>query len=214
MAAIITKSGVDLSPASEEAKRIIDVAGDSAPLTRQGVVVVTSGRDGEHMEGSLHPLGRAFDFRVQSSYPHSPGNVLPEVGHDIIRTAEAWVKRMQYALGEDYDVVLESRELELDTGEVIVYHIHAEYDPPGGVMPSEKDIKKAREAIKPLANTGVTSIAAFIGQLTTFLIVANNPELAPVALLLGTGITGALGGIGNHARTMGGWAKRIFGWIG
>ena len=45
-------------------------------------------------------------------------------------------------------------------------------------------------------------------------IATQNPDMAPWAILIGAGITGILGGLGNWGRTTGGFAKALFGWIG
>ena len=65
-------------------------------------LTVTSLLDGEHMRASLHYVGAAGDLR------------LPEQGVDIL------VRDLKMALGENYDVVLESS------------HIHIEYQPKHG----------------------------------------------------------------------------------
>jgi hypothetical protein len=84
--------------------RIIDVARETAPMMEKGTVWVTSANDSEHGEGSLHFQNRAFDIRIKNiiSGPHA---------------ARGWAERMQVALGDDYDVLLEKD------------HIHVEYDP-------------------------------------------------------------------------------------
>ncbi len=87
--------------------RIIDVARATAPMMENGTVWVTSANDSTHMEGSLHFDNRAFDIRTRNI-----------VGIKAFpQAARAWTTRMQNALGDDYDVVLESN------------HIHVEYDP-------------------------------------------------------------------------------------
>lgn len=64
--------------------------------------VVTSARDGEHMEDSLHYEGRALDLRHRQ---------MPEERKTLI------CDELRDTLGNDWDVVCE------DT------HIHIEYDP-------------------------------------------------------------------------------------
>ena len=64
--------------------------------------VITSGTDGRHMEGSLHYLGLAFDFRTRHVQPDD---------------RMALTASLQAALGDDFDVILEHD------------HIHVEYDP-------------------------------------------------------------------------------------
>ncbi len=84
---------------------IIDVARDTAPMLEEGTVWVTSANDGDHIEGSLHLDNRAFDIRIK--------NIIG----DVQKEARAWAERMQVALGDNYDVLLEDD------------HIHVEYDP-------------------------------------------------------------------------------------
>ena len=61
---------------------------------------ITSALDGEHMQGSKHYSGEAIDVRIW----------------DLINKQDCCTK-MREALGNNYDVVLESS------------HIHLEYDP-------------------------------------------------------------------------------------
>ena len=84
--------------------RIIDVARETAPMLEKGTVWITSATDSEHMEGSLHFENKAFDIRIRNI-----------IGH-VQDEARLWAERMQVALGDDYDVLLESD------------HIHVEYD--------------------------------------------------------------------------------------
>jgi hypothetical protein len=85
--------------------KIIDAARETAPMLEKGTVWITSANDSEHMEGSLHYKNRAFDIRIK--------NIIG----DIQVKARLWAERMQVALGDDYDVLLEKD------------HIHVEYDP-------------------------------------------------------------------------------------
>jgi hypothetical protein len=85
--------------------RIIEVARDTAPMLENGTVWVTSANDGDHGYGSLHFDNRAFDIRIK--------NIIGHVGGE----ARLWAERMQIALGDEYDVLLEKD------------HIHIEYDP-------------------------------------------------------------------------------------
>ena len=62
--------------------------------------VITSGLDGNHMEGSKHYIGQAIDLRTRDL-------TNPSLARD----------KLSQSLGSDYDVVLESD------------HIHVEYDP-------------------------------------------------------------------------------------
>lgn len=63
---------------------------------------ITSCRDGQHKEGSLHYVGKALDFRTRDVVQSQ----LPTIVADI-----------KEALGEEFDVVLEKD------------HIHLEFDP-------------------------------------------------------------------------------------
>jgi hypothetical protein len=65
-------------------------------------VIITSGCDGEHSEGSLHYCGKALDFRTRHIQDEDLGPI---------------VANAQQVLGEEYDVVLEPT------------HLHVEYDP-------------------------------------------------------------------------------------
>lgn len=63
--------------------------------------VITSVKDGNHMPGSLHPSGRACDFRTR----HIPPGKLDEI-----------IDTVNSALSSEFDVVKESN------------HLHVEYD--------------------------------------------------------------------------------------
>jgi hypothetical protein len=65
-------------------------------------VVVTSGTEGEHMEGSKHYTNNALDFRTRISSPMSRQGLVMDIKFD---------------LGPNYDVVDE------------IDHIHVEFDP-------------------------------------------------------------------------------------
>lgn len=68
---------------------------------------VTHMKGGMHMDGSLHPIGRAFDIK----YP--PGKAMKEFKRRLISYI-----RMLY--GKDVDIVFHA------------FHIHIEYDPKKG----------------------------------------------------------------------------------
>jgi hypothetical protein len=87
--------------------RIIDVARETAPMMEKGTVWITSANDSTHMDGSLHFNNRAFDIRIK--------NIIG--GAEFTGAARIWAEKMQVALGDDYDVLLEHD------------HIHVEYDP-------------------------------------------------------------------------------------
>jgi len=88
----------------EEMHRIIRVARATAPPLTDNAVWITSANDSKHMIGSLHYTNKAFDLRTR--------NII-EPTHSKART---WVAKMQLALGDQYDIVLEAD------------HIHAEFD--------------------------------------------------------------------------------------
>lgn len=81
------KEGViwtDIHPKIEQVLHGVD-----AVYQKFGVeAVITSGRDGKHMEGSLHYQGKAFDLRTW--------HVIEEVA-----------KQLRTYLGKDYDVIVE-----------------------------------------------------------------------------------------------------------
>ncbi len=104
---VYIKDGVVINGAHmyPEIVKIIDVARATAPLLSDNAVWITSANDSEHMEGSLHYANRAYDIRIW--------NV---VGPNR-QMAEQWTAKMQLALGDHYDIILEKD------------HIHAEYQP-------------------------------------------------------------------------------------
>ena len=66
-------------------------------------LVVTSLRDGEHMPGSKHAMGRAFDCRIWT---------VPEENRASV------YETLQEKLGDEFDVVWHKNS-----------HFHIEYDP-------------------------------------------------------------------------------------
>lgn len=72
----------------------VEVSGEQA--------VITSGADSKHGEKSLHPFGRALDFRTR----HVSAGLMPKI-----------VAKIKDCLGGQFDVVLESD------------HLHVEFDP-------------------------------------------------------------------------------------
>lgn len=103
---IALKAGVYLVGRNleDESHAIVSWARFTAPEFVDGTLWITSASDGEHMTGSKHYTGEAYDFRTR--------NV---VGGQI--ECARWVTRLREELGSNYDVVLEST------------HLHAEYDP-------------------------------------------------------------------------------------
>jgi hypothetical protein len=63
---------------------------------------ITSAREGNHSENSLHYTGEAIDLRIWYLTP---------------RQRRIYVDDLKWVLGDDFDVVLEKN------------HIHVEYDP-------------------------------------------------------------------------------------
>lgn len=84
--------------------------------------VVTSLRDGDHIPDSLHYVGRAVDLRTR----HVPKSKRKEVKN-----------RLDFILGEDYDVILEENPP----------HIHAEYEPEPLIKKKETDYDFGRNSL-------------------------------------------------------------------
>ena len=101
------KEGVKINGAHfyPEIVRMLDVVRATAPLLSDDAVWVTSANDSTHMDGSLHYKNKAFDIRIWN---------VTGPGRDMSR---GWVEKIKLALGDAYDVVLETD------------HIHLEYDP-------------------------------------------------------------------------------------
>jgi hypothetical protein len=100
------KSGVDMSALTPQILFAIVVA-DRVFDYHNAPLVVTSLCDGRHKTDSFHYTGRAVDIRLPSRY-HGDDTKLDQIV----------TERLTDALGENFDVVLESD------------HIHIEYDPP------------------------------------------------------------------------------------
>ena len=95
------KDGVDLTGVSWRMFHAAVVA-EAVYAKYNAELVITSARDGKHSARSLHYEGLALDLRTRSL-----------MREDVPRV----VADMKAALGDDYDVVLESD------------HIHLEFDP-------------------------------------------------------------------------------------
>ena len=94
------KPGVKLLPATAWAVAIpiiFEVFRDF-----EAAPVITSGVEGKHMPGSLHYVGKAFDFRIR--------HVQPDCRIELTAALQA-------ALGDEFDVILEED------------HIHIEFQP-------------------------------------------------------------------------------------
>ena len=97
----VIKPGVDVRGIQPEILLARIIAGEV--FARYGVAcIITSGSEGKHKVGSLHPKDQALDFRTR----HMDKRLWPVVAEELGK-----------ALGPQYDVVLESD------------HIHCEYDP-------------------------------------------------------------------------------------
>ena len=93
------KSGVDLRGLTPQMAIAYTIA---CKVYGQYDCVITSGNDGKHGPNSLHYVGKALDLRTR----HLHGQAIQQI-----------VDRLREALGDQYDVVLESD------------HIHLEWDP-------------------------------------------------------------------------------------
>ena len=97
------KPGVDVHGIQPEILLARIIAGEV--FARYGVAcIITSGSEGEHKVGSLHPKGQAIDLRIR----HMDKRLWPVVTEELGK-----------ALGPQYDVILEAKKL----------HIHVEWDP-------------------------------------------------------------------------------------
>jgi hypothetical protein len=96
------KAGVDISALQPQMAIAFFIA--CAVYASHGYgVTLTSGREGKHGRGSLHYVGMAIDLRI---------NTLPSMA-----VKQRVCDDLALALGEQFDVVLESS------------HIHCEYQP-------------------------------------------------------------------------------------
>ena len=91
------KEGVDFTDMHDAVSDPTLLAGLDYIFTKFGVeeAVITSARDGKHMEGSLHYKGQAIDLRTK-------------------HVLEALTKKIKEYVGSDYDVVLESEHIHLE----------------------------------------------------------------------------------------------------
>lgn len=107
MPGLCLKAGVEIngSHMTPEMQQIVEVAIETAPMLQRGTVWITSANDSIHHPESLHYLDKAYDIRIW--------NIIGSISIE----SRAWAERMQVALGDDYDVLLERD------------HIHVEWDP-------------------------------------------------------------------------------------
>ena len=125
MPGLCLKEGVEINRAhmGSEMHHIVEVAIETAPMLEKGTVWITSANDSIHHPESLHYENQAYDIRIW--------NIIGSVKAG----ARAWAERMQVALGDDYDVLLERD------------HIHVEYDPeekPDGFIPDGYNLRMGR----------------------------------------------------------------------
>ena len=106
-----TKPGVNLSGVSEKMWPAFDTVTLAAKGLNLPAPVVTSGRDGRHMVGSLHSSGHALDFRGNNISVTQGRQLATLVGR---------------RLGPEYDVLFETFPHDPSRN-----HLHAEYDPKG-----------------------------------------------------------------------------------
>lgn len=113
---ILLKPGVILTGAhfEEPIARIVAILAATCPPTSDGILWITSGRDGHHMPNSFHYRDAALDFRI-----HNIAGVTEPYKQDP-KVLE-WVREARALLGPNYDLVIE------------VDHLHVERDTHGSV---------------------------------------------------------------------------------
>jgi hypothetical protein len=105
---LIHKAEVGDGGVAREIWYAVGVANALRLLMMHPDMVVTSMRDGKHMEGSLHASGHAVDLRTHDLSPEA---------------AREWARRVAKFLDEQgFDVVLE----------ISPPHLHIEFDPKPG----------------------------------------------------------------------------------
>lgn len=103
MSLIRIKAGVIVSQQVVIACAVVNAANQlGLPVN----MLITSGRDGTHKEGSLHYRDRALDFRTK---------------HLTLTQKHALAETVQQRLGPDYDVILEAVGKPNE-------HLHVEHD--------------------------------------------------------------------------------------
>lgn len=112
---MIAKQGVKLETLRPEARRGLEIADTVLRCEYDLEGVVTSTNDGRHKRNSLHYKDLAFDLRLPSRLTKTPFN------RDFDKMVHASLKQ---ALGPDFDVILETHQLNK-----YQHHIHVEYDP-------------------------------------------------------------------------------------
>ena len=103
------KKGVSVDGVTKECISGMHVAAGVFYTCLRRDLVITSVCDGKHKKNSKHYDGDAFDMRTWIDET-SGVQMSPDTKHDI-------AVKLAYALGEDWDVVVEST------------HVHIEHDP-------------------------------------------------------------------------------------
>ncbi len=81
-------------------------------------LVITSANDRQHMDGSLHPKGLAFDCRTEpDGNTWRPGAVKPAAIDGLVR-------RMRDRLGENFQVILESDHIHVEASPILAPGTH------------------------------------------------------------------------------------------
>ncbi len=107
------KAGVELDGLKPEMVPAVEAANEVAHQLTGEPTTITSGLDGEHKDGSLHPEGLAVDVRRVDRVVDQFGRVhFPDLAQAIEQT-----NAIRAELGDDYDVILEAT------------HVHIEFDP-------------------------------------------------------------------------------------
>jgi hypothetical protein len=85
-------------------------------------LMVTAIRDGNHMAGSLHYNGNAFDFRLKAYMTKPDLKKICGKGNAFDFRLKAYMTKpdLKKICGKDFDVVIHST------------HVHVEYDPKEG----------------------------------------------------------------------------------
>ena len=109
------ENAADISNISDEVvstfAQVVDAFDTHAPGAD---VVITSGTDGEHREGSAHYSGNAIDLRAN---------------HISDDQAQAIAKDLNQDLGDNFDVIFEREDTDQVGEDEWSDHIHVEYDP-------------------------------------------------------------------------------------
>jgi len=106
---LLFKADVKINGARPELLRAMATAVEVWEMLGIPELVITSINDGQHMKGSFHYVGKAFDARTHN---------VREAGKD----PEMLTAHLRASLGGDYDVILEFVGEDKE-------HVHVEYDP-------------------------------------------------------------------------------------